>query len=113
MQLAWVAELLRQGAPGVADELKGAQDDALAYMSFPAEHWSKLQSTNVLERLNREFGTRARLVGICPSEFSLLHFVTALFVQVDGGWQVDKRSLAGRSMSGGRAEQLLRPAPAT
>jgi len=54
----------------------------------------------VLERLNREFGTRTRLVGIFRSETSLLRFVTALlmemmpipFIQVVSkrGWGVDR-----------------------
>jgi putative transposase len=43
-QLAWVAEQLRQGAATVADELEGAQDDVLAYMSWrslaPVPDWS-------------------------------------------------------------------------
>jgi len=110
-QLAWVADQLRNGAPAVADELGGAQDDVLAYMSFPEEHWSKLHSTNVLERLNREFGTRTRLVGIFPSEVSLIRFVTALLMEIDDDWQVDKRYMAERSMSAGRAERPSLPPP--
>jgi transposase-like protein len=97
----------------VAEELEAARDDILAYMAFPEEHWSKLHSTNVLERLNREFGTRTRLVGIFPSEVSLLRFVTALLMEIDDDWQVDKRYLAERSMIPGRPEPpaLLAPAP--
>ena len=111
-QLAWVAEQLRAGAPVVADDVEAAEDDILAYMSFPEEHWSKLHSTNVLERLNREFGTRTRLVGIFPSEVSLLRFVTALLMEIDDDWQVDKRYMAERSMTRVGAERppLLAPA---
>jgi transposase-like protein len=49
------------------------------------DHWPKLHSTSVLERLNREFGTRTRLVGIFRSETSLLRFVTALLVETTTG----------------------------
>ena len=111
-QLAWVAEQLRQGAAGVADELETAQDDVLAYMAFPEEHWSKLHSTNVLERLNREFGTRTHLVGIFPSELSLIRFVTALLMEIDDDWQVDKRYMAERSMASGPTDRPPLPAPA-
>ncbi len=112
-QLAWVADQLRAGAPAVAEELEAAEEDVLAYMAFPEEHWSKLHSTNVLERLNREFGTRTRLVGIFPSEVSLVRFVTALLMEIDDDWQVDKRYMAERSMTLDRAGQpvLLAPAP--
>ena len=33
--------------------LSAAEEELLAFMSFPAEHWSKLRSTNPLERVNR------------------------------------------------------------
>jgi len=111
-QLAWVADQLRSGLPAVTDELETAEEDVLTYMAFPEEHWSELHSTNVLERLNREFGTRTRLVGIFPSETSLLRFVTALLMEIDDDWQVDKRYMAERSMTATRAERppLLAPA---
>jgi len=81
-------------------------------MGFPEDHWSKLHSTNVLERLNREFGTGTRLVGIFPSEVSLIRFVTALLMEIDDDWQVDKRDLAERSMTSGPTERPPLPAPA-
>ena len=31
-------------------------DDVLAYLAFPMEHWTRIYSTNPLERLNRETG---------------------------------------------------------
>ena len=103
---------LEQAAPAVAELIDSAQDDVLAYMAFPEEHWSKLHSTNVLERLNRELGTRTRLVGIFPSQGSLLRFVTALLMEIDDDWQVDKRYMSERSMALLRAERPSLSAPA-
>lgn len=97
-QVRWVVVQLRKAAPAVADELEASQDDVLAYMTTPPEHWTKLHSTNVLERLNREIGRRTRLVGIFPSPASLLRLVTALLVEQDDDWQVDKRYIAESSM---------------
>ncbi len=62
-----VADQLRPKLPKLAGFMDEAEDDVLAYMSFPAEHWSKLHSTNGLERLNGEIKRRTDVVGIFPT----------------------------------------------
>jgi putative transposase len=47
--------------------LAEAEDDLLAFQGFPAEHRSKLRSTNPLERVNREIARRSDAVGIYPT----------------------------------------------
>jgi transposase-like protein len=49
-----VADQLRPKLPKLALFMDEAEDDVLAYMSFPADHWPKIHSTNGLERLNGE-----------------------------------------------------------
>ena len=41
--------------------MRRAEDDVLAYKSFPKEHWAKIHSTNPLERLNKEIKRRTNV----------------------------------------------------
>lgn len=56
----------------------------LTYMQFPSEHWLKIRTTNVLERLNREIRRRTRVVGTFPDGNSALMLVCARLRHVAG-----------------------------
>jgi Transposase, Mutator family len=61
--------------PKAAELLEQAEDGLLAFYAFPAAHWSKLRSTNPLERVNREIGRRTDVVGIFPNDQALAGMV--------------------------------------
>jgi putative transposase len=48
-----VADQLRQRWPKLGTLMDESEEDVLAYMAFPAQHRTKLHSTNPLERLNK------------------------------------------------------------
>jgi putative transposase len=48
------------------------EHEVLGYMAFPAQHRTKLDSTNPLERLNKEVKRRADVVGIFPNEAAIV-----------------------------------------
>ncbi|CDZ29743.1 Hypothetical protein NGAL_HAMBI1146_07910 [Neorhizobium galegae bv. officinalis] len=57
-----VADQIRPKVPELAQLMDTAEDDMLAYMTFPRQHWTKLHSTNPIERLNGEI-KRTEVVG--------------------------------------------------
>ena len=76
-----VADQLRPKLPKLAAFMDEAESDVLAYMSFPPEHWSKLHSTNGLERLNGEIKRRTEVVGIFPNDEAIVRLVGAILLE--------------------------------
>jgi len=58
--------------------------ETLSYMDFPREHWTKIHSNNVIERLNREIRRRTRVVGTFPDGHSALMLVCARLRHMEG-----------------------------
>ena len=98
-RLAQVADQLATHAPKVARLLEDAEADLLAFYAFPAEHWSKLRSTNPLERVNREIGRRSDVVGIFPNDAALLRLAGMLLLEQNDEWLVGRRYLSETSMA--------------
>ena len=90
-RLAGVAAALERTAPKVARLLLDAEEELLAFMAFPPEHWSKLRSTDPLERVNREIGRRSDVVGIYPNDAALIRLAGALLIEQNDEWLVGRR----------------------
>jgi transposase-like protein len=97
-QLREVARVLHSRWPAAAQLLLAAEDDILAYMAFPREHWTRLYSTNVLERLNREVKRRTDVVGIFPDVPAAARLVGAVLLELDDEWAVERRYFSQESM---------------
>ena len=74
--------------------MEEAEDDVLAYMTFPKAHRTKLHSTNTLERLNREVKRRADVVGIFPNEASVVRLIGAVLMEANDEWSLQHRYLS-------------------
>ncbi len=92
-------ERLERPLPKVAAMLERAEEDVLAFYSFPADHWRKLRSTNPLERLNREIARRTDLVAIFPDDRSLVRLATSLVIEQNDEWLVGRRYLSLDSLA--------------
>ena len=99
-QLAEVAKSLALRFPKAAQMLRDAEEEILAYMAFPTEHWRQLHSTNPLERLMREIGRRTDVVGIFPNRASRIRLAGAVLMEQQDEWMAAPRryfSLASMS----------------
>src|SRR4051812_12203524 len=101
---------LERALPKVAALLAEADDDILAFYAFPPEHWSKLRSTNPLERFNREIGRRTDVVGIFPDDRSLVRLVSMLAIEANDEWLVTRCYMSRQSMEPLLEARLRRPA---
>jgi transposase-like protein len=97
-RLSVAVAALEGTTPKVARLLEAAEDDLLAFMSFPAEHWRKLRSTNPLERINREIGRRSDVVGIYPNDSALIRLAGSLLIEQNDEWLVGRRYLSIESL---------------
>jgi len=96
-QLRIVYEAMLTRWPKAAQVLTAVEEDILAYMTFPEEHWKRIYSNNVLERLNKEIKRRTNVVGVFPDEaykiannlndFTEGNLLVALNFLTPRGWQ--------------------------
>lgn len=94
-----VADQLRPRWPKLATLMDESEADVLAYMAFPAQHRTKLHSTNPLERLNKEVKRRADVVGIFPNKESILRLIGAVLFEQNDDWQSQHRYMMVEAFS--------------
>lgn len=73
MRLSQAAALVRAGV-----------EETLSYMAFPREHWLRIRTNNMLERVMREIRRRTRVVGNFPDGQSALMLVAARLRHIAG-----------------------------
>jgi transposase-like protein len=81
---AVIEELRQMKLKEAADKLEKGIEETLTYMAFPYEHWLKIRTTNLVERINREIKRRTRVVGTFPDGNSALMLVCARLRHVTG-----------------------------
>ena len=79
--------------------LEDGLSDTLTFMAFPREHWSRVSSTNPIERINREIRRRTRVIGIFPSVPSALRLIGMLLLEQTEDWHAGKRYMSEASMT--------------
>ena len=87
-----------------AKKVEDGIEETLTYMDFPSQHWLKIRTNNVIERMNREIRRRTRVVGTFPDGKSALMLVCARLRYVSGKEWGSKRYLCMKYMTESAAE---------
>ena len=66
-------------------------EDGFQYCSIEETNYSRIKSTNMLERVNSEIRRRERVVRIFPNEQSALRLIGAVLIDIHEDWQSSAR----------------------
>ena len=72
-------------------KIEDSVEETLTYCDFPSEHWTRIRTNNVIERLNREIRRRTRVVGTFPDGNSALMPVCVQLRHVAGTQRGNKK----------------------
>jgi len=67
--------------------LKNNIESCLTFYSFPAEEWISLRSTNVIERVNKEFKRRTKPMEILAGEESTYRLLCFVALKMELTWR--------------------------
>jgi transposase-like protein len=90
-RLRKLVELLDRTYPDAARILADAEQDILAYKTFPKEHWRRIHSTNMIERINKEVKRRYNVMGFLPDRPSVFRVIGPLLKELDDNWRASQR----------------------
>ena len=88
---AVVADLRAMKLKEAAKKVEDGIEETLTCCDFPSEHWTRIRTSNVIERLNREIRRRTRAAGTFPDGNSALMLVCARLRHVAGTQRGNKK----------------------
>ena len=73
--------------PSAVKSLKSSIDSCLAFYSFPKEEWISLRTTNIIERVNKEFKRRTKPMEILAGEKSAYRLLCFVALKMELNWR--------------------------
>jgi transposase-like protein len=89
-----ILELESRGFSRAANTAERFQYDLMNYRSFPPEHWRRIRTTNLLERVHKEIKRRYRSIGAFPNDSSLLRIAGSILMDINEEWVTGRRYLS-------------------
>ena len=74
-------------APDLSNWMIDNLPEGFTVFTFPVNHWRRLRTSNIAERLNREIKRRTRVVGIFPNVASCERLISAVLLETCDEWQ--------------------------
>ena len=104
---AVIQELRTMKLPEAAKKVADGIEETLTYADFPSEHWTRIRTNNVIERLNREIRRRTRVVGAFPDGNSALMLVCARLRHVAGTQRGNKKYMNMKHLDVVACDELI------
>jgi putative transposase len=76
--------------PSAVKCLSNSLDACLTFFSFPEEEWISLRTTNIIERLNKEFKRRTKPMEIVAGENACYLLLAFISLKMEASWRTTK-----------------------
>lgn len=104
---AVIAELREMKLKEAAKKVEAGIKETLTCCDFPSEHWTRIRTNNVIERLEREIRRRTRVVGTFPDGNSALMLVCARLRHVAGTQWGNRKYMNMKHLEAALGDPLL------
>jgi len=79
-------DLHYNGYRKAAETIERFLPDIRNYQTFPKQHWKRIRTTNLMERVNKEIKRRSKVVGAFPTEDSLIRLIGSIIMDINEDW---------------------------
>lgn len=69
-------------------------EEGLTFYQFPQDHWKKIRTNNISERLNQEIKRRTRVARLFPNAKSCERLATAVIIEIHEEWVSGRKYLS-------------------
>jgi len=76
--------------PSAVKCLEQSLDSCLTFFSFPEEEWLSLRTTNIIERLNKEFRRRTKTMEIVAGENACYRLLAFISLKMELSWRANR-----------------------